>query len=166
MSLTAQATIRLNIKHTKTLDLGEAGFPVVKEILFALTDGTGAGKADVFYQDTNSLSALLDIDLAGSLTDAFGATVNLARVKGLYVRAATANTANITVGGAAANGFVTPFGSATDKIVLRPGAAVILLADTTDATGYAVTAATGDLLRITPASGTQAYDIAVWGCSA
>lgn len=166
MPLTANATIQLNIKQTKTLNLGDGVATVNKNVAFALLDGTGAGKADLFYQNTNSVSAFIDIDLAGALTDVYGATITMARVKGLYVKAADVNTANITVGGAAANGFITPFGSATDKLVLRPGAAVVLLAGVADATAYAVTAATGDLLRITPASGTQAYDIAVWGCSA
>lgn len=166
MPLQSQVTIGLNIKQTKALDLGDGSATVLKNIVFTLTDGTGAGKADLLYQDTNSISAFLDIDLAGTLADAFGTTLNYVRVKGLYVKAADANTANVTVGGAAANGFVSPFGSATDKIVLRPGAAMLLVAGAADATAYAVTAATADLLRITPASGTQAYDIIVWGCSA
>lgn len=166
MPLNAQASIKLNIKQTKTLDLGDGNANILKEILFALTDGTGAGKADLLYQDTNAISAFADLDLAGALVDVFGATLTFARVKGLYIKAADANTANITVGPAAANGFATPWGSATDKNVLRPGMAMILLAGVADATGYAVTAATADLLRITPVSGTQTYDIAIWGCSA
>lgn len=166
MPLTTNATIQLNISQTKALDLAAGQAIVNKSISFPLLDGTGAGKADLLYQDTNSSAVAVDVDLAGALADAFGTTLAFVRVKGLYVKAADANTANITVGGATSNGFVTWTGAATDKVVLRPGAAMVLLAGVADATGYAVTAATGDLLRITPVSGTQAYDIIVWGCSA
>lgn len=135
-----------------------------------LTNGLGAGKADLLFAETRTLAAsgTYALDLAGALVDTFGGAVVVARVKALLVKALPANTNNVVIGGAAANGFISWVGDATDKVVLRPGAAILLVAGVADAIGYAVTAATGDLLQFTnSAAGTGVtYDVAVLGCSA
>lgn len=133
-----------------------------------LADGTGAGLSDVLYQDTNTLaaSATIDIDLAGALAGALGGTAVFARVKGLYIAAAAANTNNVVVGAAATNAWATLF-NATGTLTLRPGAWVLLGTGGADATGWAVTGGTGDLLRLTngAAGTTVTYDIAIIGTS-
>ncbi|MFD0347335.1 hypothetical protein ACFQ0M_17265 [Kitasatospora aburaviensis] len=136
--------------------------------LIGLAAGTGAGQADRLWTATRTIAASSneDLDLNGTaLTDALGAAVAMARIKGLIVAASSANTNNVVVGGAASNGFITWVGSATDKVSVRPGGVLALFC--TDATGYAVTAATGDLLRVANSgSGTSVtYDITVIGCS-
>ena len=61
--------------------------------------------------------------------------------------------------------FINWVGDPTDKISVRPGGAFILIAP--DATGYAVTAATGDLLKIANSAGTTSvtYDIIIIGAT-
>lgn len=131
-----------------------------------VTSGTGAGQADLFYVDTRTLSAsgTEDLDLAGGLVDAFGATQTHVEVVALLVSAAAANTNNVLVGGAGSNAWSAIFGDATDTLVLKPGASVLLMCDA----GYAVTAGTGDLLKIANSSSGTAvtYTIAVVGRSA
>jgi len=132
-----------------------------------LSTGTGAGQADRIYytQPTVAASGNTTIDLAGSVVDIFGATVTFARVKGLIVAAASANTNNVIVGNAATNGFITWVGGATHTVTVRPGGFLALMAP--DATAYAVTAGTGDLLLFTnSAAGTSVtFDVIVIGAS-
>lgn len=134
--------------------------------LLALVNGTGLGKADLVFTDTRPLaaSASESLDLAGSLTDSFGATLTFVKVKGLYVRASAGNTNDVVMGGAASNAFATMFGDPTDKVVLKPGGFILLAADV----GYTVAAGTGDLLKIANSGGTTGvnYDIAIIGASA
>lgn len=175
MPLTSQLQAYIAATQTGALgnpDLGSIGqathtLPVSK--VLDLASGTAAGQADVLYSDTGTIAASsnTDIDLSGALANAIGGTSVFARVKGLYVAASAANTNNVIVGAAAANAWATLLG-ATHTITLRPGAWVLLGSGSADATCYAVTAGTGDLLRIANSgAGTSVtYDIVVIGASA
>lgn len=133
-----------------------------------LDSGTGLNAADKLYADSNTLaaSANVDIDLAGGLTDALGAALTFARVKALFLRAAVGNSNNVVIGGAASNQFVGPFGAAAHTIAVKPGGFMGFVAP--DATGWAVTAGTGDLLRIanSGAGSSVTYDVVIIGASA
>ena len=165
LSLTVKAGIRGN--HTKALDLGTADLPVDVLANIALADGTGANQADRIFTDTRTLSASAteDLDLAGSLTDAYGATITLARIKAILVKAASGNTNNVNVSRPASNG-VPLFLAASDGIQVLPGGAFLWVAP--NAAGIAVTAGTGDLLTFTnSSSGTSVtYDVVIVGSSA
>jgi len=132
------------------LDLSTSFDTIERNKTFTFTDGAGLDQADVHWSDERTLaaSASEDLDLAGGavLIDAFGTALALTEVVAIYIEADSTNTNNVLVGGAAANGFTTPFGAATDRIVVRPGGAALLIAP--DATAYAVAAGTGDLLRV------------------
>ena len=136
----------------------------------ALTNGTGAGNADKIWHDQRTLaaSATEDLDLAGSLTDALGNAVVFARIKGIIVFAAAANTNDVLVGGVAAGLSTIIQPQTTGLVVVRPGAVFAVMAGVADSTGYAVTATTADLLHVANStSGTPVtYDIIVVGTSA
>ncbi|GGN39471.1 hypothetical protein FHR83_006714 [Actinoplanes campanulatus] len=170
MSLTSRITIAASAMQTAALDLGSASAQLAKSYMTDLTDGTSAGQANRIFHDTRTLAASSseDIDLAGVLTDAFGSTITLARVKGLIIAAAAANTNNVLVGGASATQFVSWNGGATHTVTVRPGAVFALVAGSADATGYVTAAGSTDLLKIAnSSSGTSVtYDIVVIGCSA
>lgn len=137
----------------------------------AFDNGTGAGQVDKMFSDTRTLAASgsEDLDLAGTLTDAFGATITFARVKGVLISAAAGNTNNVIVGGVAAGlsaGPILP--QTTGQVVVRPGGGVLFWCGAGDATGFAVTATTADLLHVANSgAGTSVtYDVVVIGCSA
>jgi len=116
---------------------------------FVFTDGAGANQANKIWSDIRTLAASAneDLDLNGAtLTDALGQALAFTKVKALIVVADVANTNQVVIGGAASNGFISPFGSATDKVKLDPGGMLVLV--NPSAAGYGVTAATADLLRI------------------
>lgn len=170
MPLTSRLNLTVSANLTTALDLVTAQAPLLKTYETVLATGTGAGQADRVFSDTRTLAAsgTEDLDLAGVLTDAFGATVTFVKIKALIISAAAGNTNNVLVGGVAAGvaSIITP--AATGIVVVRPGATFAVLAGVGDATGYAVTATTADLLHIAnSAAGTSvSYDVIVIGTSA
>lgn len=170
MALTTSVSIGVIASLTNVADLGVV--PTAKldyNTALKLATGTAAGQADKLWFDTRTLaaSATEDLDLAGVLTDAFGAVVTFARIKGLVVVAAAGNSNNVVLGAAAANPWTALLG-ATGTLTVRPGAGVWVFAGAADATGYAVVAGTGDILKVANSAGGTAvtYDIALIGASA
>ena len=163
------ATLRMGVEatQTKTADFESASSRIAKALSIALTDGTGLGQADRIFKDTRTLtaSATEDLDLAGSLTDVYGATVSFARIKALIVLAASGNTNNVNVTRPASNG-VPLFLAAGDGLPVKPGGGFAWFAP--DATGIAVTGGTGDLITLTNSAGTTSvtYDVVIIGASA
>lgn len=129
------------------------------------TDGTGLNKAQKRWSDTRTLaaSASENLDLYGSLTDAFGVVINFIRIKGLYVAADPTNTNDVLVGGAAANQFTNWVSDVTDIVRVKPGGFFLTVAP--DAVAFAVTSGTGDQLKVANAgAGTPVnYDIILIG---
>ena len=137
----------------------------------ALAGGVAAGQADLMYAAERSVATASndDIDLSGSLTDAFGVTITMAEMVGIIIvneaKNGTANTTDLTIG-AGSNPFIGFLG-ATDTIgPIKPGGSFMLFAG--DAAGIgAVTAGTGDILRIANSAGaTATYQIAILGRTA
>ena len=170
MPLTTRFSITASAQQTSTLDLGTAAAQLAKPYVVDFANGTAAGQADRIFHDTRTLaaSATEDLDLAGVLTDAFGAALTFVRIKALLVSAAAGNTNNVIVGGAASNGFISWVGGAAHSLTIRPGATLALIAGAADAIGYTVTAGTADLLKVANSAGSTSvsYDIVILGCSA
>jgi hypothetical protein len=168
MPLTSLLNVAVLAELSNLLDLATASVPLNVSRAYQTANGTGLGQADRIFHDRRTLSASAneDLDLAGSLTDPFGATITFARIKALLVAADTANTNNVIVGAAASNQFLTWVGAGTHTVTVRPGGLLLLAA--ADATAYAVTAGTGDLLRIANSAGgtSVTYDIVLIGASA
>lgn len=170
MALTSTLSVAASAELTSALDLTTSSAPLNVRKAVQLTSGTGAGQADKVFSDRRTLaaSAAEDLDLAGVLLDAFGAAITFARIKGMVISAAAANTNNVIVGNATSNGFVSWVGGAAHTVTVRPGGTLALIAGQNDATGYAVTAGTADLLHIANSgAGTSVtYDVVLIGASA
>jgi len=160
-SVTGKVSILLNLLLQNTVGLQTASAPLERAIQQVFTSGAGLGAINRLYSEADkSLAAAYDLDLAGTLTDALGAACVFARVKLLLAWAPAANTANVEIGGDAAAalfGFKDP----TDVLSIRPGGVILLMAP--DATGYAITATTADILQFAPSAGTQLVSFAVGG---
>jgi hypothetical protein len=167
MSLATNILLKVGALLEGSNDLGSPVFPLNYNPNFNLATGTGASQADLLFSDTRTLgaSATEDLDLAGSLVDPLGATLTFVTIKGIIIKAASANTNDVEVKPAAANGFIGPFNAAADTLIIPPGGMIVLMAPVS---GWAVTAGTGDLLTITNgAAGTGVdYDIILIGASA
>lgn len=169
MALTSRLSVAVNAEQTSALDLTTASAPVAWARQVALATGTGAGQADLIFSDTRTLAAsdTEDLTLTADLTGAFGATLTFVKVKALAIAAAAGNTNNVVVGAATSNAWATLLNS-TGTVTLRPGAFFVAVAGIADATGWAVTASTGDLLKVANSAGSTGvtYDIVVIGTSA
>lgn len=165
MALVTSIKLAVLANLSAALDLASRKSDVNFNKSFAFADGVGADQANQIFSDTRTLAASAneEIDFGAVLTDALGASVVFTKVKALIVAAAAGNTNDVLVGGAAANGFITPFGDPTDVIKVKPGGAFALVAP--NLAGYAVTSGTGDLLKIANSGGTTGvtYDIIVVG---
>jgi len=167
MALTATITTTIQATATATADLSTPSDPLSYTSRYDLTSGVGANQADLMFHDRRTLaaSATEDLDLAGSLTDKFGATLTFARIKEVWILASSGNTNNVNVTRPASNG-VPLFLAAGDGVPVMPGGAFHWISP--NAVGIAVTAGTGDLLTITNSAGTTGvtYDVVIIGASA
>lgn len=167
MPLASQVNLTLAAQLDTALDLATASVPLSVSRAFSMANGTGLGQADKIFHDRRTLtaSATEDLDLAGVLLDPFGAAITFARIKVLLIAADSANTNNVIVGNATTNGFISWVGAATHTVTVRPGGLLLLAA--ADATSYAVTAGTADLLKILNSAGgtSVTYDVVLIGTS-
>lgn len=169
MSLTSSLSMAVSASQAVAADLGSASRVANVRRAVALASGTGAGQSDLVFSDRRTLAAsgTENLDLAGVLTDAFGATLTFVKVKGIYVSASSANTNSVVVGAAGTNPWIGLL-NAAGTVTLRPGMAFMAMAGQADATGMGVVASTGDLLKVTNgSSGTGVdYDVVIIGTSA
>lgn len=135
------------------------------------SNGTGADASRYMYAAVLPVgpSSTTSLDLAGSLTDLFGNTITFAKVRVIYVQNASSNSGtHIKVGGAASNALANWITSAdtlandTPAVRVRSGGSFMLVAN--DATAYAVTAGTGDVLAITNEDASNAATVNVFIC--
>lgn len=164
-TLATTLTLILSAKYNKDFDLQDAVNNLTLNKNDTLATGTGSNQADVLWHDTRSLTATSeDLDMAGSLTNAFGDTVTFATIKGILIHnKSTSSTEILSVGGAAANQLINWVGNSSDIVKIGPDG-ILLLWNPID--GYAVTAGTGDLLKIDSGTDTIEYDIVILGTSA
>ena len=167
MDVSGSLDVPYLITATKALDLTTVRDALSWTDKTTISDGTGANQADLIWHDQRTLAsgANEELDLAGSLSDAFGDTVTFAKIKAMLItNPDTAST--LKVGGAASNAWATWVANSTDIIVIRPGGRFYIEAP--DANGYAVTAGTGDKLKILHGAESSIainYKIAILGIS-
>lgn len=160
----ASIDLIMQATQSRSQDLGDAVVKLNVSDSIQLTPGNGAlGLADVLYKDTRTLaaSASENLDLSGSLLDAFGAVIAPAEIVLIYVKAAAGNTNNVVIGNVT-HAFPGPLG-ANGTYTVTPGDYYLA----TSRAGWPVVNSTGDLLKIANSgSGTAVtYDIVVIGRS-
>ena len=153
------------VKLTSALDLSTPTDELARDYTINLGDGNGANQANQVFHDQRTLaaSATEELDLAGVLANPLGQTITFTKIKALLIRAAATNVNDVLIGGAASNAFASPFGDATDVVKVRPGGTLLLVAP--DSNGYAVTAGTGDKLKVanSAAGSGVTYDVVLIG---
>jgi hypothetical protein len=169
MPVTAEITAKLKVRQTGSNDFGGPDFSGDMSRVVQLTDGTGENQANIAWMDERTVltGANDDIDLAGVLTDAFGASVVGAEIVCLFIinkpqsSSAAANTTNLTVG-VGTNPVTGYLGGTTPTLgPIRPGNFAMLAGPNVGGFGV-VTAGTGDILRVANSAGASAtYQIGI-----
>lgn len=185
MAVIGNPRIQINLDVVSTqasVGTFETGVSPLKYGLgFSLDEGSGLNAINYAWSYAAGLGANSseDIDLSGGITNAFGETLTLTKVKMILF-------ANITPvsGGAqdsnvvrlrpkSSNGFSSWIGGTSSYIELPSGVyvegvrapACFMLVNHSSA-GYAVTAGTGDILQVfcpSGNSGTTSYALFIWG---
>jgi hypothetical protein len=168
MALNSRISVSVLADYTSTLDfstpIASLVPPWLREVVLA--SGTGVNQADKVFWDQRTVTAsgTDPIDLAGTLTDPFGAVLTFARIKFVAVYAAAANTNDVRVTRPATN--AVPLLSAAGYIPVQPGGLFVWASPA--AAGVAVTAGTGDIINFdNSGAGTSVtYDVVIGGASA
>lgn len=166
-AVTGRVTASITLTETAATNFTGVSGSVSPGITYsqAYTSGTGTGAVDKKWCDHRTIAAsgADTLDLAGTLTNEFGATITFVKVKALFLSAASGNTNDVWMGGGATNRF-NSFLKDSSVVIVRPG---YFAAVGGSITGYTVTATTGDKLLIKNSAGTTGvtYDICVAGTS-
>lgn len=160
-------TAQIESSLRNNLDLSTPVDDLLEKVKIQLSNGTGAGSADLIFHDRRTINASSneDLDLAGSLVSPYGATLTFVEVRALLIYASTGNTNNVNVTRPASNG-VPIFLAAGDGVPVPPGG-VFQWACPADGK-VTVTASTGDLINVANASSGSSvtYDVVIIGTSA
>lgn len=135
-------------------------FPVDIERSLAYAPGTGAiDQANILYHATRTLAAsgTEDLDLAGVLANALGATIAAAEIVCIVIQAAAGNTNTISWGPTASVGALLAFGDLTDRLQVRPGDFQVLSC----VGGWTITATTADKITVTNLAGSTGVDYTI-----
>lgn len=164
-SLTARVQVNITGTLTDATTLTDNQASLAKNWTTALASGTGAGMADKIYTlKAQSIAdgGTLSIDCKAALVDAFGAAFTPAKLRTIYIFSTATNTTNLTLFGDA-NG-VPILNTAATTSTLTPGGAFMKVDVST--AGIAVTAGTGDIIKIVNAAGAAAtVDVVLIGTS-
>ncbi len=164
-SLTTRAQVQLSATLTNTSGLQTASAPLSVIKTVDLANGIALNQANVLYSATFAIStsATQSLDFAGGgLLDAFGNAVGPAKIKCVYLGASPNNSTIVTAMGDTNN--IPLLNTKATTFTLPPGA-VFLYCDPSLA-GIAVTAGTGDIIKLVNAAGATAnVDVVVVGTS-
>lgn len=170
MGLTAELKFKFLASQIGSNEFGGPEFNPVLDETYQFANGVAADQADILWTDERAFIASTadPIDLAGVLTNAFGATITAAEIVAILIinasKAGVRNTVTLSVG-AGSNPWFGMFGATGDVIKVPPGGTLMLVAP--DASGLgAVTAGTGDILTVTPGAAAGTYQIAILARSA
>lgn len=172
MAVSVTGSIRLlsSIKDERTAVTGATNEVGVRnaalDAAWLVASGTAAGLADKVWSDTRVVTtgATDSLDLAGTLTDAFGSVVTFVKIRAIIFSAASTNTTTLTISRVATAG-VPLFAADGDAIAPLSAGGFFCWAD--PAAGLTVTATTDDILSIVNSAGASAtYSITVVGTSA
>lgn len=159
-------TTSISGSQTNAKDLTTPQADIVESFVQSYTDGTGADQAQLIFADTRTLSGsgAESLDLAGGLTHELGGTITFTAIKEIILVPAAANAGNIRLGRVVTNGFAGPFDQTAGSLGVVATPDGIIHLRNSSATGWAVTAATADLLRVENLDAAAVtYDIIIVG---
>lgn len=129
-----------------------------------MLDGTGSNLIKFVFRDQRTLAATTndDLDLYGSLVNAFGSAINMAKLKFFFLENLSTTAADVLhIGAAGAAPVSTIFANTSDIKIVGPGG-IELWSNPID--GYAITAASADILRIrNPGANSISYNLYLAG---
>mgnify|MGYP003647553217 CR=1 FL=1 len=137
------------------------------QLNFAFSDGVTAAKADQLYHTQISLAAAgtstLDLE---SATNAFGTSLDFAKIKGIQINSEALKDSGVNVGAAVANPWLGWIVAADDLINCAPGGTIGAIAP--ELAAWAVSSSNSDLKFAHDGAGSETIlvDVYIIGTSA
>ena len=165
MALTTSLSAAISGTYTATAGRAQDDYPISLTHRQSFATGVAALQCDKVYDQERTVATSETLDLAGVLTDVFGAALTFVKIRAIMVEADAANVNDVVVGGAGSNAWVGPFGANTHTVAIQPGDMWMMTAATT---GWTVTPGSGDLLKVLNSSSGASvkYRIVIVGTSA
>ena len=158
LSVTGNIKCSLAASEALTAELATATLGASLAYAKAFGNGTGANNINQWWTDTRTLAVSTPVTLTlSALIDGLGRSIPFTKLRVIMIK--NNGTANLIVGGATAP--VPIFSDATDKIPVRPGGCLIIVAP--DASGIGVTATTADGLKLDPGATACPVEVAILG---
>lgn len=163
LTITVSGAVTWNL--VSDLDLSDPSDKATLSYTDSIANGTSADQATKVWHDLGTIASggSAAIDVAGSLTDAFGNALVFTKIKGIMIKnlgVASGSTYTETSGENIILSTSTLLGADTEGI-LEPGGLYLF---TSPKVGSAVTATTADTITMTRAgSSTVTYQIVIWG---
>jgi hypothetical protein len=163
-SVTANIQVQVNALLSQTVGLGAGSVQINAKASNDFADGAGANQVHLVWSSlarSIAASSSETHDLNAVLTDAFGNSITMTKLKAVFIAAAATNVNDVLIGGGSTP--VALFADISDIMPIKPGGTLLLVAP--GAAGYPVVAATGDLLKVANSSSGTAvvYDIVLLG---
>lgn len=182
-SLAATISAGVIVQHSGTginNGLGSTVDTINKQFSASLSGAGGASNAtgvcDLVYSVSGTIghgsSTTMILGSGSTLKDAFGSSVNFARIKTIYIAnkltsdQGSSADAILGVGAAGTNPLASIFGDISDVVKVPPGGVILLSAPLV--TGFTVTASSSEQLKIAnPSSLTDVpYEVVIVGTAA
>jgi len=167
MPLTTTLSGLLDFNLTSTSGGTTGSYHPTIDFSDSLASGVIVDTGDLLYVSKATAlggSATTNLDVAGSLTDGFGATFTAVKIKCLFIHNLSTTAGNTITIGNGTNPLLI-FGTGSHTHTIGPNG--ILLIWEPSLAGKAVTASTGDILKIlNDTANAITYDIAIVGTSA
>lgn len=146
----------------------QGGSPLFQHVFDHIAEyesGTGASKVNrIWALPPTAISGATNYDLQGAaLLDLNGAAVTFPIVMGLFIKNLSTTSGQYVTVGASTTPWITWLGATGDAVRVGPSGKFELWSPID---GYATTASTGDVLTLTPATGTPSVAMLIVGRSA
>ncbi len=163
MALVVTGTTTLNSSFTETVTNGLITGSVGANVSYSKTWTNGSGADQVNYVFTKSATLAISTPVTltlSALTDDSGRSIPFTKIRELVLK--NNGTAVMHIGAAAANPWAAIVGdAATDKIPIRPGGVLMMVAP--DVTGFAVSSGASDQLKLDPGATACPYELSLKG---
>jgi hypothetical protein len=165
-TVVSEVTIKVRAYETPAAGtatgLGARSMNHAFDFFAALATGVAANQCDLVYSYTGSTAIAQTYDLNALTSQMDGVAVPMVKLKGLFVYNKSATTGQYLTVGAGSNPIAGLWAAAGDGAKVGPSSPFVLC---NFVDGVSVVNATGDILTVTPATGTIAYDILLIGSS-
>jgi hypothetical protein len=162
LSVTGNLDVSIRAAETLANGLGTGQLSPSLPVNLAFGSGVGAGNIQyVFSKSATAAAAPITYTLS-ALVDDLNRTIALSKVRAwVLANLSQVDGQLLTVGGAATNPWLAPFGDVSDKLVVRAGGVLVLAGPL--ATAYPVTAGASDQLKVDPGANTIPFKLMFLG---